>query len=104
MQLSRISEDTADVAYAIASRLYHPSRGNPCAFFIFSDIAADKTASERLANFVATSGFGIMSTSGSRENPHTGNYILIYTWAINHEQFKRWYSQQRIMRMKNVGC
>ena len=34
--LNRISSDTEGVLYAIATHLYHPSKGSPAAFFIAS--------------------------------------------------------------------
>ena len=104
MELSRISEETMDALYAIASRLYHPSRGNPCAFFVFSDMAEQETASSKLASKVLEMMFGNVHVSRLAENPKTGNMITIFTWKINHEAFKEWYSEERVRKLKKVGA
>src|SRR3546814_5463765 len=48
MELSRIGEETEGVLYALASRLYHPCRGAPCACFLFSDVVETTTGSSPL--------------------------------------------------------
>jgi hypothetical protein len=103
MELSRISEETEGVVYALGSRLYHPSRGDPCAFFVWSDVDTGGSASEALKRFVDGGFLGDVTKSVSVENPKTGNFILIYTWAINHKNFKDWYARQRAARIKKVG-
>lgn len=106
MELSRIGDDTEDVLYALGSRLYHPARGNPCAFFVFSDIATDagETSSQRLANEVKRLRLGtIAQPTHPEENPRTGNHITIYVWSIDHDAFKAWYARQRMARMMKVG-
>ncbi len=104
MELSRINEDTEGVLYAIASRLYHPSRGNPCGAFVFSDLATEnETAADKLRFSVRTQKFGSCTMSSAFENPKTGNVILIYTWLIDHEPFKKWYGEQRVKKIGKVG-
>lgn len=99
MELSRISEDTADAVYALASRLYHPARGNPCAFFIWSNLRW----ADDLGDFVTKNEFGHIATVGPQENPRTGNQIYVHLWSIDHEMFKKWYIAQRVARMKKAG-
>jgi hypothetical protein len=103
LELSRINEDTEGVLYALGSRLYHPSRGDPVALFIFSDIAFEKTSSSRLMDEVQKRLFGVVETSFPCENPKTGNVIVVFTWTINHEQFKKWYAEQRVKKLSKVG-
>lgn len=102
MELSRIGGDTEDVLYAIGSRLYHPSRGDPCAFFVFSDVYTD-TSADRLQREVTILNLGSVRVSGKAENPHTGNTIVVYTWMKDHERFKAWYSKQRVAKLGKVG-
>lgn len=105
MELSRVNDDTSGVLYALAARLYHPSRGDPCAFFVFSDVSSvDGTASEELANIVSyNKQFGTITRSPQAENPKTGNHILIYIWTIDHEKFKAWYAKKRVEKISKVG-
>jgi hemolysin-activating ACP:hemolysin acyltransferase len=100
LELSRISADIEDVLYAIATRLYHPARGEPAAFIVWSDIVTETT----LADVVDTKKFGKMTTSYCMDNPKTGNPIVVFTWAIYHEPFKAWYSRERVARIKKVGA
>lgn len=107
MELSRINDDIAGVLYGIGSRLYHPSRGNPCGAFIFSDIKvnapAETTNSDRLANNVIGLGLGEITVSDPIENPRTGNIIRVYVWIINHEAFKSYYAKARVEKLGRVG-
>lgn len=104
MELSRINEDTEGVLYALGSRLYHPSRGNPCAYFIFSDIIGEgETNSGKLVKAVNRMCLGGVTRSEVAENPRTGNFIAIFMWSINHKAFKKWYSEARVKKLAKVG-
>lgn len=108
MELSRIDDDTIGVLYALASRLYHPSRGQPCAYFVFSDIVPKfeddiGTSSSRLIKKVREYMLGSVTQQPSAENPKTGNIITIYVWLIDHEKFKTWYSTMRKAKLSTVG-
>ena len=104
LELSRINEDTTGVLYALGSRLYHPSRGNPCAFFIFSDVAdGGDTASSRLCGLIGELKLGSVTMSPLTENPRTGNIIVTYTWAIDHAVFKKYYAKKRSEKLLKVG-
>ncbi len=104
MELSRINDDVEKVLYQIASSLYHPSRGNPCAFFVWSDIHEPSTNATKLCRLIDEKGLGLVETSLIHENPRTGNFILVYTWGIHHARFKAWYRKERVKRMKKVGA
>lgn len=99
MELSRISEDIEDATYAIATRMYHPARGNPCAFFVWSNLQL----ADLLTQFVRKEKLGMIVTVGPSENPRTGNLIYIHTWEIAHDVFKAWYIEKRIARLKKAG-
>jgi len=103
MELSRINSDVNGVLYALASRMYHKSRGDPCAFFIFSDVWATHTCAEELRKLVGQKNLGDVIMSSVVENPRTGNGIVVYTWAIYHEKFKAWYKEERMKRFGRVG-
>jgi len=102
--INRISSDIKDVLYAIATHLYHPSRGAPAAFIIASDLYGEKTSTSALMNEVDRSSFGEITSSSPEDNPKTGNTIVVYTWKINHTSFKEWYSKQRVERLAKVGA
>jgi hypothetical protein len=102
-ELSRINEDTEGVLYALATNLYHPGKGDPCAFFVWSDISTETTSSTRLAEAVDNRKFGTVLLSGATDNPRTGNSIQIFIWTIDHARFKAWYAKKRVARMKRVG-
>jgi hypothetical protein len=104
MQLSRLDSEPLAVLYAVAARLYHPSRGQPCAFFVFSDVMDEDGAPSRaLVNQINTLGFGSVMYTPPAENPRTGNGVIVYVWTIHHENLKRWYAEKRVEKMKTVG-
>ena len=102
LQLYGLTADPKKMAYAIASYLYHPSRGRPAAMLIWSDIEREGSNGEELFHLFTS----LCPLSGnfpwktSAENPITTNYITIYCWIIPHEEFKEWYQQERIERAK----
>ena len=104
MELSRIDDDVEKVLYQIASSLYHPSRGQPCAFFVWSDISHGTTSSYRLRDKINKENFGSVELSENAENPRTGNIIMVYVWAVRHRRLKAWYRKERVKRMRKVGA
>lgn len=103
VSLSQFNSSVDQILFALASYLYHPSRGQPCAFVVWSDINHEGAFGELLwehltkkLKFVNK----IALRSFPEENPKTGNIIRVYTWAIPHEQFREWYKQERIERIK----
>jgi hypothetical protein len=107
-ELSSIT-DPLGALYQIASRLYHPSRGDPVALILASDIIADVSSENGGVNTyqmfreVRELRLGTVYTSEGVENPKTGNVIVLYTWFIDHEAFKVWYSKQRVKKLAKVG-
>lgn len=102
-QFARISDEIPETMFAIANSFYHPSRGNPPAFAMFSNVhIKEGTNADRLSDFIQKrdKDFGTVFTSWPAINPHTGNPIKIYVWTINHENLKEWYKQEKIERLK----
>lgn len=113
LELSRLSSDPAKVLYALASHLYHPSRGSPAAFVMWSDTANSNGAnlfdyietrnswgtrlSPRIEHFADN-----LVIAGEEENPKTGNVISVFVWTIPHEEFRKWYMDQRVERAKSL--
>lgn len=108
MALSRISDDTEGALYAIASRLYHPSRGDPCAQFVLSDLygqeSKDVTSTDKLCTTVLLMNLGEITETLPTENPKTGHIIVTYIWTVNHTIFKAWYANERVRRLSKVGA
>lgn len=101
MGLSSMTDDVSGMLYQIAARLYHPSRGSPCAFIVWSDTQSG--AGQLLEGYITHAGFGALYTTGGADNPHTGNVIRVVTWRVEHEPFKAWYAKQRQAKLGRVG-
>ena len=99
LELSRIESDVDKVLYAIAAYLYHPSRGTPAAFLIWSDLKESNGSS--LAEKLAAA-FGYMTASPLVENPKTSNNIRVWIWEIQHEKFKEWYRKERVKKAQKL--
>jgi hypothetical protein len=102
MELSGIT-DPEGALYQIAGRLYHPSRGDPVAFLIASDVYSQDTNTHKLATLFLEKKLGSIVYSEPSENPKTGNAISVCVININHTAFKKWYSDERVNRIKKVG-
>lgn len=100
VELSRMAEDLDDVLFAIGNRFYHPSRGNPPAFAIFSNVTDIETVAHRIAKKIREMGLGDVFCTEPKINPNTGNPIAVWTWGIKHEVFKKWYYETRINKLK----
>ena len=101
LELSKLGSDPEKILYALSSRLYHPSRGNPSAFVMWSD--TEESNGVKLANFICdgtTFSHGVLLQSGWIENPKTSNDIAVFLWQIPHEQLKTWYKAYKINKIK----
>lgn len=99
--LHGLTSDVEGMLYQIATRLYHPSRGEPAAQIVWSDVYDDLI--HPLTRKIIEAGFGVITRSGAAENPRTGNFIQTHVWNIDHEVFKAWYSDERVRRLRKVG-
>lgn len=101
VQISRLSEEQDENLFVIANSFYHPSRGQPPAFAIFSNIADEDTGSHRLHALILHLKFGPVMVSTKALNPKTGNVIKVWVWHIDHEPFKKWYKEKKILKLKD---
>lgn len=99
-ELSRIEADISKVIYAIASDLYHPSRGTPAAFVSWSDLESSNGAN--LANALFKKYPGSLAKTAFVENPKTSNAIAVWVWAIPHEEFRKYYVEERVKRASKI--
>jgi hypothetical protein len=106
LELSNITTDNDKVLYQLASHLYHPARGNPAAFVMWSVTVHGDTGWHLYKHiekeFVMMQGWPDGRwCSEVAENPKTGNRIVVLGWQIPHEQFRNWYKETKIARIKN---
>lgn len=101
VELSGISSEPVNVLYGLATRLYHPSRGSPAVFAMWSDVP--ESNGQKLWSEIGNRfGFNALLRSEYGDNPLTGNPICIYIWQIPHECFRDWYKLARIARLKKL--
>lgn len=104
-ELSRIEPEYDKVIYALACDLYHPSRGSPCAFYMWSG-PPEKSNAKGLydALWKVSSKWKTHPACASNavENPKTSNVIQVFIWEIPHEEFKAWYIEERVKRVKQL--
>lgn len=100
-QLYGITSDPIKVLYAIATQLYHPARGTPYAFVMWSD--TEESNGEKLIAFI-TELFddNHLTETDWVENPKTSNKIKVFIWEIPHEELKEWYLKMRVERAKKL--
>lgn len=105
IELSRLSSDPRKVLFAIASRLYHPARGNPASFILWSDVKDSNGV--KFMKYVEVTRLHSKNSSIESvkqgkwiENPKTGNEITWFMWEIPHKWFKIWYNEERIRKIK----
>lgn len=109
LELNGYSSDPRKVLYALATHLYHPSRGSPAAFVMWSDVVNFREADEAaiysngglLWKFI-NANFGRIVGTNLVENPKTSNPIQVWVWEIPHEGFKEWYIKERVERAKKL--
>lgn len=99
-ELSRISEETEQAIFAVANYCNHPSRGNPPAFFIASDVSNVETSTSRFMKIVESLNLGTVSVSEPEINPKTGNPIQIYIWKPDHKNLRDYYINTKIQKLK----
>ena len=97
--MSGFSSDASvkDIVFQLASSLYHPAKGRPYEFVIWSDTAKSKGSdvAKYLGEYENT-----LTESDWAENSKTGNQIKVFVWQIPHAEFRAWYGKQRISRIK----
>jgi hypothetical protein len=100
-QLSRISEETDAAIFAVANYCNHPSRGQPAAFFLASDVSNVETATSRFMDEITKKGLGDVTVSRPEINPKTSNPIQVWTWTPDHRKLKDFYLEVKIQKLKS---
>ena len=88
--------------FALGTQLYHKANGRPAAFVLFSDIVGGAAASrgENLAATLKASGVvGPVYETPVAVNPRTGNRIRVWLISLDHDKFRRWYSEEYVNRV-----
>jgi hypothetical protein len=100
-ELSGITDASdEDVLFAIGTNLYHPARGNPVAFLLYSNTVDDKRWPE-LASTIVSLRLGDVDSTHEALNPKTGNMIYVITWLLNHEVFRSWWNKEKLARLQS---
>ena len=104
IELSHITADLDKVMFAIANYLYHPAKGSPVAFILWSDVFELSNGYNLYIDLVDNCSRFAASLQRSEQviNPKTGNMIFVCIWEISHEAFKKWYIEQRVERAKRL--
>jgi len=105
IELFSLSEDPAKILYAVANYLYHPSRGLPAAFMVWSDLDQEGARGYDLYKEIKTLNMNeivYISRLENMENPKTGNSIVFFVWEFPHEAFREWWLKERVERAKRV--
>jgi hypothetical protein len=108
LELSDFKSDSRKVLYALANHLYHPARGTPASFVMWSDIILETGLSnggqlfKTIEDTFGGIGGGGLLGSDVVENPKTSNEIQVYLWTIPHEKFREWYKQERVRRAQRI--
>lgn len=86
--------------FAIANYLYHKANGRPAAFVIFSDVVDRKDSrGYLLAEEVKKLAKDDLFESPKAVNPRTGNTIQTWIWTVNHDAFRKWYTEEYVNRI-----
>lgn len=94
-------EHPGHTLFGICNALYHKANGRPAAFVVFSD-TVDKAEGrgERLATFIRTLvPKGDLFESTKQINPRTGHAIRVWVLTLNHEFFRKWYTDEFVNRV-----
>ena len=102
-EASNLGKDMSKVLYAIASYFYHPARGSPSAFLMWSDVKGGrgKDLMDFILKHLQTYDDDLYD-SKLVENPKTSNEIQVYLWLIPHKEFKEWYLRERVRRASKL--
>lgn len=106
LELSDLKNDHEATLFNVASYLYHPTRGQPAACMMWSDINsyyANGYQFYQHLNKLHFKNFTLLhSLFQPVENPKTSNIITAWIGIFDHIEFKRWYIDQRILKLKNI--
>lgn len=87
------------MAFAIVNALYHKANPRPAAFVIFSD-TVDSGRGQKLVDFIKKNLTGSdLAAFGPVVNPKSGNDIVFWVWALNHDKLRKWYQDELANRV-----
>lgn len=67
---------------------------NRSAFIIFSDIGR-KTAGINLQKYITKNKLGTIVKTETKKNPNTASSLMVWTWAINQANLKRYWNKNK---------
>jgi hypothetical protein len=88
--------------YSIANALYHKANPRPGAFVLFSDVIRKDSRGLGLAEFIASDELkkvGSLLETTKEINPRTGNPVKVWIFTPNHDEFRRWYTEETMHRL-----
>lgn len=93
-------ESPSRTAFALANHLYHKANGRPAAFAIWSDVV-DRVSSRgaALADTITKLKVGSVFATQREVNPKTGNVIQVWLFHIDHDAFRKFYTEEFVNRL-----
>ena len=89
----------AATVFEIANALYHKANGRPAAFVLFSDkVDSGEMRGQKLADELKRMGADIFE-SHKEVNPRTGHVIRVWLWHVDHDKFRKWYTEEYVNRI-----
>lgn len=86
--------------FAIANHLYNKANGRPSAYILFSDVVDIKDSrGQMLADSIRAMKIGTLIEAPKAINPRTGNTIQVWLWCLDHDSFRKWYTEEYANRL-----
>jgi hypothetical protein len=97
-------ESPSATVFALANNLYHKANGRPAAFVLFSDVV-DRHDSRgvALAEEIKHMQVGPLFESRKDANPKTGHVIRVWLLSVDHDKFKKWYTEEYVNRITETS-
>jgi hypothetical protein len=93
-------QSPAQTVFAIANALYHKANGRPSAFIAFSDVVDRKDSrGVHLAAAIKQLNMGALLETPKAIYPRTGNLIQVWVWCIDHDSFRKWFTEEFANRL-----
>ena len=96
-------QSPSKTVFAIANALYHKANPRPAAFVLFSDVVDTRDSRGQLLAEAITKGQwfgGELVYCKPDVNPKTGNMIQVWLWRLNHEVFRKYYTEEYANRVE----
>jgi hypothetical protein len=66
------------------------------AFYFFSDIGEQKYG-KALTTYIIKHNLGIVQYTIPKRNPNSPNKLVVYTWIVAPNNFRKWYKKNKII-------